>query len=403
MKFLINKKYILMFVLLFPLIEPAFFQTFEIVHMLYNIGKIAVFLLLFLTYIIKRKFPSKVIILMGLMLGFMMLACKFGRGNINSTLNAYLPYLVIMMWLDLYMQQDLKGTLKVFVFLLDVYAILDFISLIVFPNGLYISRSYQATDYVCWFLGYKNPQVRFLLPYIALLLIRDNVFYKKTTKLSYIKIVFIIFITLKLKSTTGLIGAVLFLTLNFIFGSKKISKLKYYVLKVLNIKIIYILIAILAVLMIFFGIQNNFAFFIEDILHKDVDLTDRIYVWNTVIDVVKDKVVLGEGVMYAELSREVVGASHAHNYFLNTVYNGGIVSLVLLSIIWLITGKESNKYIDNYNVRIVVFMSIVFLVMGLTESLTATILLYPIIILAYNSKILSENEITINKGKKENV
>ena len=403
MKFLINKKYILMFVLLFPLIEPAFFQTFEIVHMLYNIGKIAVFLLFFLTYIIKRKFPSKVIILMGLMLGFMMLACKFGRGNINSTLNAYLPYLVIMMWLDLYMQQDLKGTLKVFVFLLDVYAILDFISLIVFPNGLYISRSYQATDYVCWFLGYKNPQVRFLLPYIALLLIRDNVFYKKTTKLSYIKIVFIIFITLKLKSTTGLIGAVLFLTLNFIFGSKKISKLKYYVLKILNIKIIYILIAILAVLMIFFGIQNNFAFFIEDILHKDVDLTDRIYVWNTVIDVVKDKVVLGEGVMYAELSREVVGASHAHNYFLNTVYNGGIISLVLLSIIWLITGKESNKYIDNYNVRIVVFMSIVFLVMGLTESLTATILLYPIVLLAYNSKILSENDITVNKGKKENV
>lgn len=386
----IRKKDVYAFMLMFFFIEPSYLQIFGIVHSIYNIMTVLATSYLVILYVLRKKIPSLTTIFLGGVIVTMLVACNFGAGNYQSTLSAYLSYFGLMLWFDYYMDKDIHTMMKSVCSLLDIYVFINFLTLVLFPSGLYISQSYQATPYICWFLGYKNPQMRFLLPYLALAFLWDYMRNGRIGKVSYIRLFVVAFATLKLGSTTGLVGVIVFLALIATF--KNSGKIKNAVMKLLNLKLSYFVIMMLAALIIFFNFQYNFSYLIVNVLHKDLDLTDRIYVWQKVIPYIKEHLWIGSGVLYAPYSRQAIGASHAHNYYLNTVYNGGIVSLILLSGCWIVAGAESKKYLDSQCVKIVVFMLIVFLVMGITESLTSTILLYPFLVLATKSRKIVKYE-----------
>ena len=388
MRLKINKEILLYFFLLFFFIEPAFLQRNTYIHTIYTFGQMFSTLLLIFIYVLKKIKPSKIIILLWLVLIGMIFSTFHGLGDIRSTLAAYLCYVGLSMWFDIYVRKNPKGCFDMIVLLLDIYVLINFASFVLFPNGLYISQSYQNEPYVCWFFGYKNPQIRILLPYVALLFARDSIFRKKIKYTTYIKLFLIALITLKLKSSTGIVSVFTFIMLNLIFSNNKESKLKKFILKIMNIRNVYIFMLVLYILIVFFQFQNNFSYIIVNVLHKDLDLTDRIFVWLNVIPVIKTHLLFGQGVLNATISRGYIGASHAHNYMLNTLYNGGLVSLVLLSIIWIIAGQKSLKYVNSNGVRYLKFMAIIFLIMGITESLTVTVLLYPILILISHSDML---------------
>lgn len=381
----IKKKDILYFVLMFFFIEPAFFQVKPYIHNVFLAMQIISFMMLVFIYIIKREKPSKIIVILWLLLIELCVACHFGLGNIKTTMAAYVSYIGLSMWIDLYIREDKKKCINMLIFILDAYVIINFLSMLIYPNGMYISQSFQNTPYICWFLGYKNPQIRLLLPYVVILFVRDSIFYKKIKFYTYIKLSLVALASVILKSSTGILGVFIFIVLNVLFSGKKQGKLKNLILRIFNVKNVYYILVVVNILIIFFSFQKYFSFLIVNILHKNLDLTDRIFVWQKVIPVIKNNFILGQGIMYAELSRSVIGASHAHNYFLNTFYNGGLIAFILISIIWIGAGIKSIESKQSLGVRYLKFMTIIFLIMGITESLTSTVLLYPILTLLYYS------------------
>ena len=390
----LSKKYLLWFFLLFPFIEPPYFQTFAIVNTIYKtlqVIAVGYFFMVYANAVIQKKsgMAAPVISLL-LAIMIMLLACNFSDGNYQSTLAAYLPFLGLSMWLDLQCRFDVNRALNLLCTLLDFYVLIDILSFILFPKGMYVSQSYQAIPYVCWFMGYKNPQIRFLLPYLALSMVHDMIRYESLEKQTYLRLVAVVLATLRLGSTTGLIGAIVFLLLTFFFRKTRKKGVKAILLRMLNVKEAYILIAIVSILIIFFDFQYNFSYLIVNIFHKDLDLTNRIYVWKRVIPFIEQHFWIGRGVIYAPISRSMIGASHAHNYFLNTMYNGGAISMALLTMVWLSAGKGSEKCVNHGEIRVLIFMAIVFMIMGISESLTGTVLLYPILILLYHSPLLVE-------------
>ncbi len=388
MKLNIKKSDLWTFCIMFTFVEPAYFQTFSQLHMVYNLFRVLAVAYFILEYVQRKKKPGAVVIYLAMAIFTMLIACKFTLGNYESTLAAYLPFLGLTMWVDINASRDIEKVFRLLCGLLDVYVLIDIITLVLFPDGLYISQSYQAAPYICWFLGYKNPQIRILLPYLTLTLVYDYMRFDKLPKLTFVRLIAVVYTTIRLGSTTGLIAVVLFLALTAIFKNTGRDKVKNIILKMLNIRNAYIIIAVIAVLVIFFDFQYNFSYLIVNILHKELDLTDRIYVWKKVIPYIQKHLWVGSGVIYAEYSRAEIGASHAHNYFLNTLYNGGIISMVFLTFSWFSASKKSQKHTSHHEVRMLIFMSIVFLTMGISESLTGTMLLYPVLMLAYHSKYI---------------
>ncbi len=104
----------------------------------------------------------------------------------------------------------------------------------------------------------------------------------------------------------------------------------------------------------FFGIviykvQYLFSFIIVDVLHKDVTLTDREYVWRDFMAGIKNYPILGHGYhdsyLYIPEQKKML---YAHNHILQEIYNGGIIAylvycwFVILPAIKLWKNRDSN-------------------------------------------------------------
>ena len=127
------------------------------------------------------------------------------------------------------------------------------------------------------------------------------------------------------------------------------------------IKAIYIFIGtiIVNISFIFIKIQNLFRPILNKI-GKDVTLSGRIHLWNGVIDLIKYKPLLGNGMQTVEYDKMFFGSTvnpslpflrvvHAHNSYMTILYRQGIVGLTLfIYILFLVFKKlqtnKTNKY-----------------------------------------------------------
>ena len=119
-------------------------------------------------------------------------------------------------------------------------------------------------------------------------------------------------------------------------------------------------------------------FFIEDILGKNVTLTNRTVIWVKVISGIIQKPFLGHAIQessnlfYIHIdfwNRVAVdGTYSAHNQILQTLYEGGTIAIALIfSLLWHV-GKEIKECRNDNISSICKLMLIVTLVMMLAES-----------------------------------
>lgn len=106
--------------------------------------------------------------------------------------------------------------------------------------------------------------------------------------------------------------------------------------------------------------------FIVDVLKKDVTFTGRINIWSGVWEMVKQKPLLGHGMMDnpqmlfydSEFNQNYV---HAHNGFLQTWYEAGAVSLIAILGMFVFTGikcreNHDKKIIGIFNLVLLLFL-----------------------------------------------
>lgn len=129
-------------------------------------------------------------------------------------------------------------------------------------------------------------------------------------------------------------------------------------------------------------------YIIVDLLGKNLTLTNRTYIWENLIEMLSGKYLLGNGVQdsvnlfYFNMSFidriSFVGTYSAHNQFLQTLYEGGIVSLsIMLMIPVLISRKLEN--ISDKNVKKIIKISIVAVIIVLFDEAAGFITYFQII------------------------
>lgn len=382
----ISRKSAIAILLVFPFLEPDSFRVIHSLHMFLRVWGAVSFAILLL-YFVARKDRKKSSIIWLLLIYCMCLlyASTTGLGSLTTTITQLLPIIGICLWTDYYIA-DLK-TFSAVIKLIMFYIYVNLATLICFPNGLYVSQSYQATPYICYFLGYRNVQSLWLLPALALVLWENFCYSDKLTRRNKVRLAVIVLTIILTKSSTTYVAAAGFVIF-FVFLIR--TSANRYLWGIINIRNTYIAYIALTIGLVFFNIQYNFAFIIENILHKDLDLTDRIYVWQKVIVYVNNQFITGYGYIYDPTSRALIGASHPHNYLLNLMYTGGIIGTLLITVVFIVVSKKSVRYMSSLAVRAVFLGVVVLLLIGLTEPLKQLPTIYILLTMLYHSDIFAK-------------
>ncbi len=338
-----------------------------------NIWVLFSFLIILLLFLKQNRF-SKYYIILFIFYLLLTISTFINSGDIKSCLSIIIKSLSLCFLFDYGIKNDKDIFLKTVEYLLFILIFLNLCSILIFPSGLYIDTAGYTQN---WLLGYKNTHIMYIFPFLLVTLLRN---YMEKDKISIKSIIFIcvsVFSTIIVNNSTALIGLIIIIIL-MIFKNKILTS-NFFSLK--NYFITYICLFISIVIL---KLQNIFSFIIVDLLKKDLTFTGRTYIWNSVIELIKKKPLLGYGNNIFVFNKHILST---HNTILDILYKTGIFGMIPYLLLCLIIIKKVQFEKNKFSFIISTFLFSLFIMM-LTEAYTINFYFY-VFIIALNIKEFS--------------
>ena len=283
---------------------------------------------------------------------------------VGSPANAINTYSLIIVFILLvnYFENDVSSLLDILGDYLFLLATVNFVCLILFPDGMYKSATISSFR-SNWFLGYKGSFLFYLYPlYIISLL---NLIYSRRMAFSLTSVLLCL-VELLLGGATSpfiasfIVGVLLLLTKEkkgFIFKPTACVS----IILILNVFLVNKLLLDLDF------VRN----FITGVLKKNLTFTGRNVIWNSTLIAICKKPLLGYGVTSLEIRLGMYGTlQHAHNNLLEILYEGGIVWLVMFLLLMFFVCRNLERTIQLRSSRILSLSLFGLLIMSSTDPLT---------------------------------
>lgn len=373
--------YMLYIFLLLPFFEmPYLFILSATIGTIYKIHKIASGLLILFLVLKNRKY-SKIINYIVLYLLVLIISTIYNSGDFNYLFSLVLGILTLCLITDYGLRNHTDYFLKAFELMLSILVYMNFLTIVLNPDGLYIAADTLYSEN--WLLGYRNSLILYVFPALLCSVINS---YRKTDKLlPRTKFLFVIstISTILSGSSTLLVG--LFLMFIFMFFKRYFINKRF-----LNTKTYLVNYLVMFFGIIIFRVQNIFSFVIVNILKRDLTFTGRIYIWDYVIEFIKEKPILGYGVestikRYAKT--KYWKSFHAHNIFLEVLYKTGFIGFIIFIKIISLSSKELYKTTNNLISKYISWALFTFMILLLMEAYSFIYIFY-IFIFAFNIKYL---------------
>lgn len=367
------KRRLLVSSMLLLLVEPAFFSTLKMIDKLYTYGGFLCVVFLIVLFLLQFKL-NKINTWIFLFFSTSFLSTVIGSHNLYLFLGANYASLGMCLLFAICLEKDPAVLIESFS-VLEIFVYINLITVLVYPEGMYNNGMYDYN----WFLGYKNSQIRTILPILSMSLINS---YKKFGYISFktwTLICAVIITMLRIHSATAVVGIFVFLFILLMFHQtgKKLPKFVSLKNGVLATVILFLLIIVLK-------LQDIFQYLIVNILGKDLTFTSRSSYWDYTLLLIRQQPIWGYGYFsgddYAKLFSNRY-MTHPHNYIMYILMSGGLVLLAVVFWGYWNANKTLEAYSDDVCNKIILFTLFSFLIMGLMESLVGTILLYPMLIL----------------------
>lgn len=375
----ISKIEIYMTILFVVLIRPAYINTIPVLARVWSYAQL--FVLIYALFVFLFKKLSLPVIILGGVYGLFILSAVINHVELIGTIQKFTPYFCLAILCDYWMKRYGIHTLNSLHFVLLVYTFINFATIIIFPQGLYFANTSAKTVVACWFLGYKNPQIRTLL-FALVLEYMFNYRPRKRLKIRTIVVTLVIAATLvHIKSATALFAFAVYLILLFL-----LKKNSSFLIKVLSPWGIIIMFAVGTLLVVFVDILPYISK-ITAVLFRGKNVvtgSDRIYVWKAAIEIIKKHFLFGIGETNFTTVVSVFSVTHPHNYFLFQWLSGGVGAVILSVLFFHSTLRKMFKRKARFEYRIFIAASIVIFIMGIVESLTEFPLLYAVFVVGYN-------------------
>lgn len=373
-----NKLLTAMFFL--PIIKPVYVYQISWLSTIFD-WLLVYTLLVSAMLIVMHKFAfSKPVIIIGLFYFVLFVSTILNHGDLNSLLASVLRPLLLLIGINYAVKDRSKKVIYVLCFLLEVVIYINFLTIIFYPNGLYVSVTDNSYASENWFMGFKNIHIRTMLPAVTLccsISYRD----KGKQSLRSIALALVVLISsILVKSSTAIVGISIYIVLLFLFQFKCISK-------IINIRRIIICVILIIIGIRVFNIQNIFEFLITGVFGKDLTLHNRLELWSNSISEIIRHPLLGIGIKPLSYMYQNIGASHSHNYYIYTLLTTGIIGFAIIIYFYISVGSMLMKNKEVKAAKCFQAMIIAFLFMGISESLTSATLLYPMLVMAYDINI----------------
>lgn len=109
-------------------------------------------------------------------------------------------------------------------------------------------------------------------------------------------------------------------------------------------------------------IISYFAPVIQGILQKDVTLSRRTLIWERSYVAIKSALLTGYGFEPTAVSYAKITINHTHNLFVETLYRGGVIGIILLCISYLMLSIDANTTRGNIINRYLKIMILFFII-----------------------------------------
>ena len=365
-----NSKFML-FLIFFILLKPGSFSEYTAWK---NIGNVINILRMFtcvwcLFYFLLRRGKIDKFILFVILFYCSILFSTFYFSQ--SYVNLIYEFASILSWIVLFKINMFDNKDKFLTTLENTFFILlliNFITIILFPGGFYLNSSGYSGNY---FLGYDNNLITYIFPALALSFTNSL---NKNGKIG-LKSIFLLIISfcsiIFTWSATGVVSMVIMIVLFFAYTiNKKDFPIKKYIVVALS----------LVIGIVFLRFQNIFSFIIEGWLKKDLTFTGRTYIWDIFISEIKKSILIGHGIVDSKYLIRTLNAGHAHNYFLQILYQGGLVTFSMFLGFFFSAINEVKNCKEKKYVGIVIFA---YLISFIFEAYSLTNMFIIVLLIAY--------------------
>lgn len=381
-------KYLLYIIMFFTCFKLTYFSvTFPVIDNIYSLLQIVMLFIILIMYSRNSKI-SKIVFYIAIYLAILLISTILNNASISESIILIIKTLSMCLMFDYGIRKDNEIFFKIGEKILFLFIFLNLITIILYPSGMYISSAGPQN----WLLGFKNVHILYILPALIFSFINSYYNYGKLGIKNYLLLIISLVTLILINSSTSLIGIILIIV--FVLFQNIISRLK-----LLNIKNYFIIHILSFFMIIIFRIQNLFDYIIVDIFHKNLTFTGRTYIWDYVIEFIKQKPLIGYGFeeSVVRLNKTTYFKSfHAHNQILEIIYKTGIIGMISFSIIVYSSFKQLYM---NRKSKVSVFLSIVmfaYMIMMITEAYSYEYILY-LFVICYNIKYFIKKQGEINE------
>lgn len=379
----LNSRIFISFLIL-GLIEPSGIQDlavfsggmWRIIHLMFVLIMYMDIVLLLALALLTLKRLSIYSIFCGLFTAVLFVSDIMNSALSSSELLFFAQMLGLSVCVDLYVRIGaLERLTAVITFWLGLFIIINFATILVYPDGMYIDNRGWTTNF---FLGYKNRFPYYFLPYLAFEAIYEILRFKKI-KIWYLIMQIIMLISAILgASSTATVVILVSLVMTVLANSKELPSF-------LNARVAFVASALLSVGIIFFQVQTQFSSLIYELFGKDATFTGRTLIWNASIKDILKRPWIGNGNTEVNINLEW-DVFQCHNKFLDIAFVSGLFGIVVFFIVVFIATKNLNVQQGNIISNLLTFALFGYAIIFLMESRRADPLMFLVFAVAYHVK-----------------
>jgi O-antigen ligase len=315
--------------------------------------------------------------------------CLIQDASYDTAMSSLQGVTAFCLLFEIYRTQGLEIPIKMLMRLFYLYLIINVITILMYPLGMYINELGWNLNY---FLGYYNLHIFYYIPFMLFFLICS---YHKRGRLTWsaLLIIFFVFAAIYLVgSATSLVVITAFILLCLFM--LKITKIN---LNRTTIVLGVCMFALISYSIIELKLQEAFKDLIEDVLKRDISFTGRTIIWMTALQYFSESPVIGNGaVEYTALG---FSTRQAHNTFLDILVNFGVVGLAAFIILFIMACYRLSKHRKHPYAKILIIGLVAYCIDFLTEMYKDPQFLFMVLFLCYHiDTVISQMSIAPRKG-----
>lgn len=341
MQFKVKKTLIIsvFFILIFT--KPTFVDVFPALAVLnygYDICRVLLMIGIPIYYFIQKNHSVNIVIIIML---YTMLAVStyLNHGELRSVVLAAGNVFACCMFAEIGMKKSSRAFLQAVKYVFFIYIFLNFFTLLFYPKGWFISGEVNKDN---WFLGNKNVFVMFHIPYLFSTYALKEYEKNKFSVTDVGGIIITIICTLLSGSATGIMGIGVFFAIYYFRTALK---------KTISSKMGIVVCYALFVLIVIFNLARLFSFLIVTVLHRNLTLTVRTYVWEEAINWYKTSPLFGVGIQPSDIAKDhLFNYYHPHCTYLFYLVFSGVIGFAIYTLYLIYVSKKIDEHGSNISI-----------------------------------------------------